>query len=476
MMLFIVLAIAMVALGLAFVLVPLLRTRRAADVDRAGANLGILKDQLAELEKEHARGAVTPAHYAEAKAELERRVLDEAQGAQPAGKPGAPKGEVVRSNWSARVAAAAVAVTLPIGAALIYARFGDFSAFDPAIAQAPRDDGHAMAPEQIDKMVESLKARLQKEPENPNHWSTLARTYYQMGRFPEAAKAYAKLVTLIPDNADILADYADSLAMAKGRQLAGEPMALVNKALKLDPTQWKALAMAGTEAFDRNDFKGASAFWERLLNVLPPEAPIADQIRSSIADARARGGMPPLQLAQGPAGAKPGAENLPRNHPPLTAARPDTDAAPAPAPALAAPGKAPAKAAGKGDATKPDASKPAAGKATVGGTVDIGSDMKAKAQPTDRVFIIARPAEGSRMPLAFTAVQVKDLPAKFTLDESMAMSPAATLATATTDVVVTARVSKTGSPMPNSGDLEGASKPVKVGAKDVVIKIDRVVP
>jgi cytochrome c-type biogenesis protein CcmH len=197
-----------------------------------------------------------------------------------------------------------------------------------------------------------------------------------------------------------------------------------------------------------------------LLNVLPPEAPIADQIRSSIADARARGGMSPLQLAQGPAGAKPGAENLPRNHPPLTAARPDTDAAPSLAPAPAAPGNAPAKAAGKGDATKPAA----AGKATVGGTIDIGSDMKAKAQPTDRVFIIARPAEGSRMPLAFTAVQVKDLPAKFTLDESMAMSPAATLATATTDVVVTARVSKTGSPMPNSGDLEGASKPVKVGA------------
>ncbi len=110
------------------------------------------------------------------------------------------------------------------------------------------------------------------------------------------------------------------------------------------------------------------------------------------------------------------------------------------------------------------------------GTIDIGSDLKAKAKPTDQVFIIARPAEGSRMPLALTAVQVKDLPAKFTLDESMAMSPAATLATATSDVVISARVSKSGSPMPGPGDLEGVSKPVKVGAKDVVIKIDRVLP
>ncbi len=472
MTLFILLAIAMMAFGVAVVLVPLLRTRRGADVDRAGANLGILKDQLAELERERARGAVSPEHYDEAKAELERRVLDEVQAAQQssAGKGGKPsvKGEVVRTNWSARVAAAVVAVTVPVGASLLYARFGDFGAFDPVIAQGQRDEGHAMAPEEIGKMIASLKARIEKEPDNPNHLSTLARTYYSMSRFPEAAEAYARLVKLVPDNADILADYADSLAMAKGRQLAGEPMALVNKALQLDPKQWKALAMAGTEAFDRNDFKAASGYWERLLDTLPPEAPIAEQIKSSIADARARGGMPPLQLAQAPVappGSKPGQEKLPPNHPPLTAARPDPNAAPAPAV------KGDAKAAARAGETKP-----AAGKATVAGTIDIGSDLKAKAKPTDQVFIIARPAEGSRMPLALTAVQVKDLPAKFTLDESMAMSPAATLATATSDVIISARVSKSGSPMPGSGDLEGVSKPVKVGAKDVVIKIDRVLP
>lgn len=471
-MLFIILAIVMMAVGVAIVLVPLLRTRRRADIDRAGANLGILKDQLAELERERARGAVGAEHYAEAKAELERRVLDEAQAGPAAGSgQGArAKGEVVRSNWSARVAAAVVAVAVPVGASLIYARFGDFGAFDPVIAQSQGDEGHAMAPEQIGKMIESLKARLEKEPENPNHWSTLARTYYSMGRFPEAAEAYAKLVKLVPDNADILADYADSLAMAKGRQLAGEPMALVNKALQLDPKQWKALAMAGTEAFDRNDFKAASGYWERLLETLPPDAPIAEQIKSSIADARMRGGMPPLQLAQGP-GSKPGQENLPPNHPPLTAARPDPNAAPNAAPDAPA-AKGDAKAAAKKAETKPAA----AGKATVAGTIDIGGELKAKAAPTDRVFIIARPAEGSRMPLALTAVQVKDLPAKFTLDETMAMSPAATLATATSDVVISARVSKSGSPMPNSGDLEGVSKPVKVGARDVVIKIDRVLP
>lgn len=450
MTLFIVLAIVMMAVGVAIVLVPLLRSRRRADIDRASANLGILKDQLAELEREHARGAVSEQHYTEAKAELERRVLEEVHASSPAPATGI-KGEVVRSNWSARVAAAVVALLVPIGSVLMYARYGDFNAFDP-MAMKQTDDAHAMAPEQIEKMIESLKGRIEKDPDNPNHWGTLARTYYSMGRFPQAAEAYAKLVKLVPDNADILADYADTLAMAKGRQLAGEPMALVNKALKLDPTQWKALAMAGTEAFDRGDFKAATEFWERLLNTLPPEAPIAEQIKSSIADARARGGMPPMQVAQAPK-----ANNLPPDHPPLTAARPDPNAAPA---------------AGKAEAGK---AATAAGKATVAGTIDIGADLKAKAAPTDRVFIIARPAQGSRMPLALTAVQVKDLPAKFTLDESMAMSPSATLASAA-EVIVSARVSKTGSPMPNAGDLEGVSQPVKVGAKDVVVRIDRVVP
>jgi cytochrome c-type biogenesis protein CcmH len=448
MTLFIVLAIVMMAVGVAIVLVPLLRSRRRADIDRASANLGILKDQLADLEREHARGAVSEQHYTEAKAELERRVLEEVHASTPAPASGS-KGEVVRSNWNARIAAAVVALVVPIGSVLMYARYGDFNAFDP-MAMKKSDDAHAMSPEQIEKMIESLKVRIEKEPDNPNHWGTLARTYYSMGRFPQAAEAYARLVKLVPDNADILADYADSLAMAKGRQLAGEPMALVTKALKLDPNQWKALAMAGTEAFDRNDFKAATEYWERLLNTLPPEAPIAEQIKSSIADARARGGMPPLAQA-------PKANNLPPDHPPLTATRPDPNAAPA---------------AGKGEAGK--AAAPA-GKATVMGTIDIGADLKAKAAPTDQVFIIARPAQGSRMPLALTAVQVKDLPAKFTLDESMAMSPGATLATAA-EVVVSARISKTGSPMPNPGDLEGVSQPVKVGAKDVVVKIDRVVP
>ena len=112
--------------------------------------------------------------------------------------------------------------------------------------------------------------------------------------------------------------------------------------------------------------------------------------------------------------------------------------------------------------------------ASVGGTIQLADAIRAKAAPTDTVFIFARPAEGSRMPLALTSMKVSELPAKFTLDDSMAPSEMK-LSTAAS-VIVGARISKTGRPMPASGDLEGLSKPVAVGSKDVAITIDRVLP
>jgi cytochrome c-type biogenesis protein CcmH len=111
----------------------------------------------------------------------------------------------------------------------------------------------------------------------------------------------------------------------------------------------------------------------------------------------------------------------------------------------------------------------------VAGTVSIGAALAAKTDADDTVFIFARPADGPRMPLAIVRKQVKDLPAAFSLDDAMAMSPQAKLSNFS-DVVVGARISKSGQAAPQSGDLEGLSAPVKVGASGVAIVIDRVLP
>jgi cytochrome c-type biogenesis protein CcmH len=448
---FVLIAVVLAALCLLFIVPPLLRSRAGVDVDRARANLGVLKDQLVELEAERARGAVAEPQYLEIKAELERRVLDDVQAVQQA-----PAGD--GRGRSSRAPAIVIAALVPILAAGLYWRLGDPAAFDPALMAAAQDpaDGH-MTGDQLEAMIGSLKQRLDKEPDNVAGWSTLARTYYQMQRFNDAVQAYEKLAALIPDDANLLADYADAAAMAQGRKFEGKPRELVERALKLDPTQWKALAMAGTDAFDQGKFKQAVAHWEKLRAQLPPDAPIAQSISSSIAEARQRGGMP-------------------------------ADTAP---PAMAkAPSSGPASGSASGPMPQDDVHKSAvakreqpaaqgtpaaAGATTVSGTVALSPALKAKVAPTDIVFIFARPAQGPRMPLALTQVQVKDLPAKFTLDDSQAMSPNFRLS-GQSEVIIGARISKTGNPMPASGDLEGLSTPVKVGAKDASVTIEKVLP
>jgi len=429
---FIVIATIMVIVGLAWMLLPLLRRRSVADIDRAATNLGLLKDQIADLETERKRGSVSDELYAETKAELERRVLEEVQAAPAASS--APAG------WHGRVTAAAIVVAVPIVAALMYARLGDPTAFDP-LTQKGTDAAHQLSPVEVEQMVTKLAERLKNEPDNAGGWSTLARTYYFQRKFPEAAQAFKRLSELVPDDASVLADYADALAMVSGRKIAGESLALVKKALSLDPTQWKALAMAGTEAFDRKDYKTAVDYWERLRTSLPPESPIAQQISGSIAEARELGGL------------KPSA---------------DAKTAVAAAPTAKAGAKAEAKAETKAE------TRASAG-AQVSGVVTLSPQLTANAKPDDAVFIFARAAEGPRMPLALKKVQVKDLPARFALDDSMAMSPDFKLSKFP-EVVVGARVSKSGSAMPQSGDLEGMSGRVQPGKGEIKVTIDRVLP
>lgn len=138
----------------------------------------------------------------------------------------------------------------------------------------------------IEQMAQRLAARLEREPGDANGWRTLARTYYVMERFAQAVAAYEKLAALAPLDADVLADYADAAAMAQGRTLAGKPMGLVRRALEQNPSQWKALSMAATDAYQRNDVRAAIGYWERALAAVPPDSPMAESIRGSLAQAR----------------------------------------------------------------------------------------------------------------------------------------------------------------------------------------------
>jgi cytochrome c-type biogenesis protein CcmH len=403
---FLVVAAAMVAAAVAWVLVPLLRQRRQAGPDPEATNLAVLRDQVAELDADLARGTLTPERYDQAKLELERRVLDEvapapgAAGATPAAS----------SAWAAAILGAAI----PVAAVALYLAVGT-----PAmlVAQTPGASGpqHEVTADQLEAMVAKLAAHVEKNPDDVKGWSLLARSYYVMARYPEAVRAYERAAVLAPRDTDLLADYADALGMTQGRSLHGKPLEIVERALAIDPDHWKALALAGTAAFERKDYRGAIAYWERLKRVVPADSQIGQSVDASIAEARELGGAPAAKAPKAAAGAR------------------------------------------------------------VAGRVSLAPALAARAAPTDTVFVFARAASGPPMPLAVLRKQVKDLPFEFALDDSMAMAPNLKLS-GFPEVVIGARVSRSGNATPASGDLQGASRPVRVGATGVTLVIDTEVP
>ncbi len=440
---FVVAAAVMAAIALAWVVVPLLRRREAASVDRDRSNLAILRDQRRELESDLANGTVTSEQYEAAVAELDRRVLDETQSAR--------SGSIATPKRSGGLTAGVIAVVLPIAAAGLYVLLGTPAALSPELArqqaQAAGDEAHKITPDELDQMLARLATRLEQEPNNAEGWAVLARSYAARGKPQEAVNAYERATTLVPDDAGLLADYADTLGLVQGRSLAGKPMQLIERALKADPTQWKALALAGTASFDAKDYRKAAEYWERAKASVPPTSPFAQSIDGSIAEARELGKLGPAPVV---AAAAPKA-------PPI------------------APDASNPRATGTPTATAAAPAAVAGGSGTVAGTVTLAPALAKSAQPNDTVFIFARAAQGPRIPLALVRKQVRDLPVTFTLDDSQAMSPDMKLSNFG-EVVVGARISKTGNAMPQSGDLETISPAVKLGTRGLALVIDRTIP
>jgi cytochrome c-type biogenesis protein CcmH len=419
------------------------------------SDLSTLKRQLQQLRELHEAGALPPAQYEESKALLEQRIVqavlsqDEpsavsqtaapalaqpmaakpAQNASvsPTHKPGVSRN--VQLVLAAGVVVVAVAGYLWKGSPQFW-QIGPGASPVAGTAPATGTPTHSTEAEQIAAMVERLAQRMKEQPQDAEGWAMLARSYTVLERHADALPAYEKAVALRGDDAQLLADYADSLAVKNGRNLAGEPMKWVMKALQLEPKNLKALALAGTDAFVRKDYALAVKYWEQVAQFAPPESSYAQQIKAGLVQARELGGLPP---------------------------KADTGANAATA--------APAS------ATQVAQAKPqSAGAATVSGTVLLASALASKAGPEDTVFVFARKANGERMPLAVLRKKVKDLPFEFSLDDSMAMSPAAKLSDAQ-DVVISARISKTGEALPSSGDLSGQTAAVPVGAKGLKLEI-----
>ena len=270
---FLIAAAILVALTLLLLIAPLLRRRAAgAEASRNAINAGIYRDQLAELERDFAAGGLDRPDYEESRRELQRRLLEDASGSGPAAAHDQP----------ARKSALAIGLSLPIAAALIYFALGNLPALSLENVQKPK-----ITAQQVEEMVAKLAERMEQSPDaDPKGWVMLARSDKAMGRYEEATRAFGKAGKLIGEDPHLLSEYAEALALATGGSLRGRPSELLARALKLDPDFPDALVLAGTAAYEREDYAAAAAYWERLLKLLPPESEDAQSLAESIKKAR----------------------------------------------------------------------------------------------------------------------------------------------------------------------------------------------
>lgn len=405
-----------------------------------------LKRQLAQLDELIKTGVLTGEAAGKARERLEAEVLAAvlqpgaaaSAGAAPTGAAGEAKARPSRT-----LLFGVLAFVVVFGAAG-YAWLGNRDGLaaqpgatgDVAAGNAAASAPHALGAAQIEAMAQRLADRLKDNPDDVEGWTMLGRSYGAMGRFPQALQAYQRVIDLRPKDAQAYADYADALGMVNGRKLEGEPEKFIAKALQLDADNAKALSLAGTVAFDKGDAALAARHWERAMQGVEPGSDMARQLQSALAEARQRAGLPPLASAgQAPMGA----------------------AAADPA----------------GGSARPVDAKAAAA-AAVQVSVTLAPALAAKAAPDDTVFIFARAQQGPKAPLAIQRRQVRDLPLELTLDDSMAMSPALRLSSQQ-QVVIGARITKSGNPMPQPGDMQGLSPVVAVGTRGVKVEIGEVV-
>lgn len=422
MIIFFLVAVLLVGLSLALML-PGLRSRTAADASVPDREvIGIARERLAALDAQVAAGELSEAEAAEERAAVERSLLNDLDSA-PATQlqPPAP----ATYPWRTAVALAAM---VPLVAGTVYLTLGQPLAIQhagmasPGAAVPPGHEKVGPGAQDMDAVIAKLKTRLEENPNDAQGWWLLARSFRALNRQNEALLALQKAREIMGDNPDLLVQLADTLAVTRGRSLAGEPAELVRKALAIEPNHVVGLWLAGTAEFQAGNGKQALEYWNRLRPLLADDKNALAQLDSAIAD---------------------------------VTGKPVAAAAPAVTPKAAAAGGA-----GNGVRVK----------------VTLAAPLRDEVKSDQTVFVIARALEGAGPPIAVAKRLVAELPFEMDLDDSLAMSPQARISTQKM-VKISARISRSGTPAAQSGDYYGEIAAVAVGSeKTAALQIDQRVP
>lgn len=281
----------LIVLALIFVLYPMLFARRAKPVVQyRDQNLAAYRARLKELEHERDEGILDESGFESMKDELEMRLLRdveaEGEGSGDSG-PGARRGMVLTTL--------ALVLLVPAGAFLLYNELGASDAVAQfRERQQMMQDGMDAA--DVEAMVQSLRNRLESDPDNPEGWAMLARSYMQLERFQKAADAYRELASAIERSGEgspaaAIGLQAQALFMANQGQMTPKVKNAISRAREDNPDEINSLGLLGVEAFRNGDYRKALEYWERILEIAP-DHPQADSIRQGVVAAYSELGEP----------------------------------------------------------------------------------------------------------------------------------------------------------------------------------------
>jgi cytochrome c-type biogenesis protein CcmH len=411
-MIFWIASTGLLLLALLIIVPPILRKPGDEVDDRQQQNIDIAKDKKSTLDSQLQQGELNQQDYDNALLDLQTALALDLENA-----------ESIKQQQQGRWAVWLLIAILPLMSIGLYFQLGEYRVIEnPALAEVASNQQTQQASSNLsmDDMLDQLKARLREDPDNAQGWYLLGKSYMSQRRFGEAVTAYQRTYDLVGEEPGVLFALADALAMQNNGVMQGEPEQLVARGLEISPRDPTGLWLMGLAAEQRQDYQTAYDAWTTLLPLIPNDPESVAEVRKLIHMVEQRD------------------PSLAQRDPGLVVA------------------------------TVPEIRV-----LTV--SVNLADVLRQKAAPEDSVFVYAKALNGPPMPLAVKRLSVRDLPAQVTLSDSDAMIPSMKLSSFD-QIVVGARVSKTGNPVAQAGDLfveiEGVDS--NNPPQNMILSIDRV--
>lgn len=400
----------LLVLAVAVMCLPLFVSLRGSELQRQQSNVVIYKSQLADLESDLNNGRIDQAQYDGLSQEIKHNLLVDTQDE-----------EVVQNtktgNWIF-IPSLVVILLVSVG---LYFKLGAEN--ELAITQLLQKSGQTnFTEENALDLIARLDVQTKKTPEDTEMWYLLGRLNFDMGQFDQAVVGFTQALQLLPidskqDQAVAMAQLAQAQFFANDRKLDAATESLLKDVLAINPNDETSLGLLGVAAFDSSRYVEAVGYWQRLISMMPVGNPNVAAIQGGINKALER----------------------------MSAS----------------------------ERSSIEKQQAAIQPAVIQITVNVAQDIIAKLPQNADLFVLAKAENGPPMPLAVQRINVEKWPVTVTLDDSMAMMPALRLSQFE-NVVITARVSKSGVGNAKAGDLQGMSAVISSQTKRVSVQINEI--